>query len=309
MNKYLLFVFFIFCSWIPPSTQAEFVVSYRDAAGAPTKYFDYYTAVLKLALEKTLPDYGDYRMQGIAAFDTERTLYALASDQYANLIVERSYDGVLTESKRLTYIDFPVEGGIVGYRVCFINPAIKQQIKKIQTLAELRRYNIVQGIGWADTAILRHNGFKVLEINNYGSMFKMTTAGRADLFCRGANEILAEYEEFKDLYKLEFDESFVLYYPLPRFFYLHSKNKIAKKRIEAGLKLAYQDGSLKKLWHKYYQASIDFSKLNQRKIFRLENPLLQDLSRDYEQYLFDPVEKATPSLQHQNLRKNTVTTK
>lgn len=300
MNRYLLFAFAVFWSSLSLGTQAEFIVSHRGEEGFPNKYFDYYTALITLALEKTRPDYGDYRLQQLGILDTERTLYALAADQYPNLIMERSYDEASTKSNKLTYINFPVDGGIVGYRVCFINPAVKERISRIKTLAELRHYTIIQGIGWADTQILRHNGFKVLEIENYASLFKMTTAGRADLFCRGANEIMPEYEAFKDTFKLYYDESFVLYYPLPRFFYLNSKSKLAKKRIEAGLKLAYKDGSFKKLWRQHYQPSIDFSKLQQRKLFRLENPLLKKLSQDYLQYFFDPIEAApySPQLHH-----------
>ncbi len=295
MNKYLLFTLAIFWSLLSLGTQAEFIISHRGEEGFPNKYFDYYTALITLALEKTRPDYGDYRMQQLGILDTERTLYALAANQYPNLIMERSYDEASTKSSKLTYINFPVDGGIVGYRVCFINPAVKEKISKVQTLAELRHYTIIQGIGWADTSILRHNGFKVLEIENYASMFKMTTAGRADLFCRGANEIMPEYEVFKDILKLYYDESFILYYPLPRFFYLNSKSKLAKKRIEAGLKLAYQDGSFKKLWRQYYQPSINFAKLDQRKLFRLENPLLKKLPQDYVQYFFDPTEPNLPA--------------
>jgi hypothetical protein len=295
MNKYLLYPLVIFWSLLPLSIQAEFIISHRGEEGFSNKYFDYYTALITLALEKTRSDYGDYRMQRLGILDTERTLYALAADQYPNLIMERSYDEASTTSSKLTYINFPVDGGIVGYRVCFVNPAVKEKISKIKTLAELRHYTIVQGIGWADTLILRHNGFKVLEIDNYASLFKMTTAGRADLFCRGANEIMPEYEVFKDIIKLYYDESFVLYYPLPRFFYLNSKSKLAKKRIEAGLKLAYHDGSFKKLWRQHYQPSIDFAKLNHRKLFRLENPLLKKLPKDYLQYFFNPIEAASYS--------------
>ncbi len=65
-----------------------------------------------------------------------------------------------------------------------------------------------------------------------------------------------------------------------------------------GLKLAYQDGSFKELWRQYYQSSIDFAKLNQRKMFRLENPLLQDLPSGYEQYFFDPTEKVSSPKEH-----------
>lgn len=53
--------------------------------------------------------------------------------------------------------------------------------------------------------------------------------------------------------------------------------------------MAYHDGSLKKLWRKEYGESIEFAKLKQRKIFHLNNPLINNLPTDYQKYLYDPI--------------------
>ena len=156
-------------------------------------------------------------------------------------------------------------------------------------MKDLHRYSIGQGVGWVDSEILRANGLKVIEVSNYESIFKMVIAGRINLFCRGANQLQAEVEEFKSLTNLTYDESFVLVYPLPRFFYLNAKNTVAKERIQTGLQIAFKDGSFKQLWKKHYQSSVDFSKLGQRKHIYLENPLLKNLPPDYKQYFMNPV--------------------
>lgn len=274
-----------------PSSYADFVVSMRAPPSDKSKYQDYFVELVTLALEKTRPEYGDYRLEILPQWSSvhERALSAASQDLYPNLIVEVSYDAKLIASGRLTYIDFPVVGGIVGYRVCFVRSDIKESVKNAKTLDELRQFTFGQGTGWADNEILRFNGFKVVEVVNYENIFKMILAGRVDLFCRGANQLQLEYEEFKDLGNLEYDESFALVYPLPRFFYLNSKNTLAKERIATGLKRLYHDGSFKALWIKHYKSTIEFSNLKKRKLYRLENPLLKDLPPDYQQYFIDPM--------------------
>ena len=64
--------------------------------------------------------------------------------------------------------------------------------------------------------------------------------------------------------------------------------KDAAKRIHDGLLLAYEDGSLRKLWDEYYGASINFSKLRERKIFKLKNPYLEGIDRTFMKYIYDP---------------------
>jgi hypothetical protein len=93
---------------------------------------------------------------------------------------------------------------------------------------------------------------------------------------------------------LDFDRSFVLVYDLPRFFYIHKDNIAAKNRIEKGLQMAFEDGSLKTLWEKYNRESIDYVELANRKVYHLDNPLLKGLKPSYRQYFFNPLTDASP---------------
>jgi ABC-type amino acid transport substrate-binding protein len=271
---------------------SDFIVSYRTPVirNTTSTYHDYYTALLKLALEKTRPTYGDYKMEGVPpSTSLLRSLSDAVDNIYPNLAIEAGYEEKLTDSGMLTYINIPIDGGIFGYRVCFTNAAIKEQLKKVNSVNDLRKYTIAQGVAWVDTEILRANDLTVIEISNFEGIFKMVAAGRIDLFCRGTNQLQDEVKQFKSLTKLTYDESFVLVYPLPRFFYLNAKNTLAKERIQAGLQIAFKDGSFKKLWKKHYQSSVDFSKLDQRKHIYLKNPLLKKLPPDYKQYFMDPL--------------------
>lgn len=271
------------------SASAEMVVSMTAPLSSADTPQLYTIALTKLALEKTRVSYGDFRVQTIPATTRPRSLANLANNVFPNALIETGYDEKLTESGRLAFINFPVDGGIVGYRVCFVSPAIKLAISNNLSLEQLRKYNFGQGANWGDNIILRHNGFKVSEFSSYDGLFKMVAVGRIDFFCRGANEIVSEKNIFADIKNLVMDDSFVLVYPLPRFFYLNSANKLLHERMSVGLKVAYEDGSFARLWREYYKADVNSLKLNQRIVFHLENPLLKNISADYQRYAIDPL--------------------
>ncbi len=291
-------LFFLMIAVLAAQSQAEQIVWHRSPLDFGNNRYVYDIEILRLALEKTRPTYGDYELRGLPATNYARLLHSLIQNTHPNLVLEISYDKKLEQSHGLTFINFPIDLGIIGYRVCFVNPAVKEPIKQAQTLEELKKYTIGQGVGWADIAILRHNGFNVIEVSSYVSLFKMVAGGRFDLLCRGANELMEEFEQYKEIGKLTYDESFVLVYRMPRFFYLNANNPLLKKRIEEGLLIAYNDGSLLELWRKENQLSIDFANMRNRKVFYLDNPMIRDLPRDYAQYFVDPLNMPAQPLTH-----------
>ncbi|MET0356939.1 MAG: hypothetical protein ABW044_09180 [Cellvibrio sp.] len=260
------------------------VVTTRGPASKNDVREHYYIDLLTLTLEKTKSTYGNYKIVKAPAMNQLRDAFAVAQEIYPNYVIDDNYEDKFLDSN-ITYISFPLDFGLTGIRICFVNPKVKEEIKDVEDIAQLKKYSIGQGIGWADVGILRHNGFKVIAMQNYDGIFKMTATGRVDLFCRGVNELPKEYESFKAINNLTYDESFAIIYPLPRFFLINKKNAALKRRIEEGLMTAYRDGSLMRLFQKHHANSIAFAKLDQRKIFKIENPLIKRLPKDYEQYL------------------------
>ena len=61
---------------------------------------------------------------------------------------------------------------------------------------------------------------------------------------------------------------------------------------QLGLRLAWQDGSLKQLWRQHFQPSLAFTQLASRQLFRLSNPRLPGEGSDYSSYLYDPARDA-----------------
>ena len=290
MNKFSVSLMLLL-SGFAVAADAELVVNVRASVAAGNGYQDYYADVIRLALEKTKPKYGSYQIDFLPEWSWfhERVLAAAIRNEYTNILVEVSYDPALTKNNSLSYVPIPVDGGMFGYRVCFVNPAIADEVERAKSVSDLLRFSHAQGVGWADTSILRDNGFKVTEIGNYTSIYKMLVAGRVDFFCRGISQIKPEYDLNKEeLPALIYNRSFIFYYPLPRYFYLNKRNLEAKNRLTEGLSLAFKDGSLERLWRKHNQENVDYLNLKNRKVFVLKNPLLENFPDDYKRYFFPP---------------------
>lgn len=272
------------------ANQDGFVVSLRSPESAEDKRDTYTTALITLILDKTTPTYGDYRITYIPAMTRPRAIYAAEMQMYPNLLIQDNYQEKFTKQGDFQYVNIPTELGLTGTRICFVNPRIKDRVAAVNSLGELKKFSIGQGVGWADSQILRAAGFKVTEMPNYNGLFKMVATGRVDLFCRGVNELLSEYRIFKDIEGLTYDETFALQYPLPRFFLTNKTNKLLLKRIEEGMKIAYKDGSMIALWRQHNDESINFANIKNRKIFKIPNPLLGDLSPEYEKYNYNLIQ-------------------
>ncbi|SFN99054.1 hypothetical protein SAMN05660284_02671 [Formivibrio citricus] len=289
-KRLALFCFFcIHASHVAASeSPAPVVLTHTSAESAADTRQLYNIAALRLALEKTRAEYGDYRLQPAPRMNTARALEEARRGTYPNFMVMTSFQNHLLDAG-LDYARFPVDLGITGFRICFVSPTAKTAASQAKTLDEIRHFSVGQGVGWADVAILRHNQFKVVTVPVYEDLFLRVAANNFDLFCRGINELEAEYDKRRTAIPgLDYDRSFVLSYPLPRFFFSGKGNGKALERVGKGLQMAYKDGSLRKLWREHYQHAINFSKLKQRKIFQLETPNIDRIDFDYRKYFFDP---------------------
>ena len=288
MYKSLYKNIIIFLLLLSVNAQAEFIVTLRSPEYKGDDRENYTIELITLALEKTKNEYGSYKIEYTQPMNVSRSIFSLNTNRYTNYVVELSYQDSLVINNELIYVDIPVDLGVVGYRVCFVNHKIHKIIKNTSSLAELKKYEIAQGVGWADGAILRKNGFNVVEASSYIGIIQLVANNRAPLFCRGANEIKHEYEIYKNTPGLELEQSFAIFYPLPRFYFFNKRNLLAKERIEKGMIAAHKDGSLQALWSKHYLDSIKYAELKQRKIYKIDNPFIKTLNTNYQRYFYDP---------------------
>lgn len=285
-QKCAIFIFSLGLSQAGIATEHITVFSCPGQESSHDIRADYDISLLRLALEKTIATHGPYQLNIYPGVNSTRAFKLIETDKYSNFIAKGSANK--SQLAKFSYANFPVDLGIVGYRVFFVSPFAVKRLKKVQTLDQLKTFSIGQGIGWLDNQILKFHGFDVITASSFEGLFKMVSRGRFDLFPRGSNELLGEYIAHAHINSLLLDEQFILYYPLPRFFFSSKKNKAATQRIEEGLILAYEDHSLQNLWYEKYGASIDFINIKNRTIFKLENPFIKGIDTSYEKYIYTP---------------------
>lgn len=243
----------------------------------------YSTQLLRMALDKTIEEYGPYELKMVDGLSTLRMQQVATANTYNNFFFKASYTDEL--AKHFNYAAYPIEFGIVGYRACFVAPDFLKQSNTVTSLQQLKQYSVGQGVGWIDVDVLKHNQIETVTVSRYSSLFAMINKKRFDFLCRGINEVQLEIEQFKDTAELTLNDSFLLHYPLPRFFFTNKQNLYGMKRVEDGLDIAFNDGSAKALFYSVYRSKIAAVELKNRSVIKLTNPLIQNINTGYEQYL------------------------
>jgi len=273
----------LFCA----NTLAEKTV-YTYLGPGPAEGYD--RQLLRLAFEKTRAEYGPFEIHHSPAMSEARAKKSILDGAYAHPIRSDASHPSIQKDPHLTYVEFPIYFGILGYRVCFVSPDTEKKLEKLSAGDSLKSFIHGQGRGWRDIHILRDNGFKVVVAPTADNLYRMVAANRVDFFCRGTNEVLNEVALYKDVKNVLLDQEIAFFYPFPFFFYTNSSDTETLERIEKGILAAYQDGSMQALWKVHFDESVRFSKLDKRKIFHLENRYTRGIPFSYEQYLYQPAD-------------------
>ena len=235
----------------------------------------YQWEVLRTALEKTQGEWGPYRLVAGDVMTERRQAYELRNAT-GNLTV--MYLGTTPEFEReLVPVRIPVDRNLGGYCVFLVRAGEQARFDAVRTLDDLRQFTYGLGLGWIDVEILRASGFKVVTGSSYDGLFEMLVNRRFDVFLRGAVEILDEYEQRRgELRDLRIEDSLLLYYPLPMYFWFAKTPEGGRlsQRAEAGLRLMLADGSYDEIFDRYQRAKIERLHLKTRKAYRIDNPFL-----------------------------------
>jgi hypothetical protein len=251
--------------------QDRIVYYARGDEGAAETTFPF--QVLKLALSKTGKSYV-LQPSPIGSANSQRAADAMVADgpidvQWvaANLI----YD------QKLSPVPFPIDMGLLGYRVFLIDASRQNEFRQIKTIDDLRKMVALQGAGWADVNVLRRAGLRVRTAPTYVDLFRMTVNGRADYFPRGAYEAYREKIKFADTAPgLEVEDSLVLHYRFSDIFYVKKADRQLHDDLYRGLVAAFEDGSFKALFlsNPDVQAVLANAHLKTRRVIEIDNPFL-----------------------------------
>lgn len=205
----------------------------------------YYEEVLRLALTKTESTYGKTDIQFYPlVMGRERQRALLKSNGGIDVIWSTSNH---VRETQLLAIKVNLLRDLSNYKILLIRKEDKEQFATVKSLSDLRKFKAGTGSHWQDTQVLQKNEMPLMTSWDYEPMFKMLAAKRFDYIIRGSQEIWAEVEQHQGLH-LAAEDTLLIHYDLPVYFFVSPTNLQLAERIKIGLELAEKDGSFKKLF-------------------------------------------------------------
>lgn len=253
----------------------ELVVKYANSLGREDPRQDYFLKLLKLALNNTRSEGGDFRLELHPTKMLQSRAMKLLS-QSGQLTVTWSMTSKQREVQALP-VRIPILKGLLGFRVLMIHEQNKARFSQIKTREQLAVLSAGQGRDWPDTAILRSNQFKVQTAPTHSELFNMLHAKRFDYFPRGVFEAFGELTQQRALNKpFLIDTSMIIYYRSPVYYFVSMDNQPLADRIEKGLRLAIEQGTRDQLLDTFIQGPAKqlLDNIKNSTVIELHNPLL-----------------------------------
>jgi len=257
------------------ASAAPLQLVYPPGQNAGDKRYQYYWDLLTMALNANQPQYGKFSLQAAdQPMSPARAALEIARGNMVNIMVRTTSADL---EKQLLPIRIPLDKGLTGYRMFLIRREQQAQLSQVASLADLAQFSIGQDRQWVDVHILRAAGLQVVEGEGYAGLFRMLQIGRFALFSRGVNEIADELAEQRPhLQELAIEQKLLLYYPLPRYFFVArtAEGERAAQRIEQGLQRLLQSGEFDRRYRNYKKLVLGQLNLKGRRLFRIANPTL-----------------------------------
>ncbi len=204
----------------------------------------YYSRLLELALTKTIPTHGPYKLTFIPVMPiTNRLLREIERGRVDVTWMPYSQN----QRYQLTPIPIRLLKNLSDYRVFLIRSQDQDGFSKVKTLADLRKFKGGIGSHWPDRRVMEENGLPLVLSMSYFNLFKMLKSNRFDYFSRGVYQVRTEVDTHADQ-GITLEKSLFLRYENPVYFYVRSDNIELAARIEKGLKMAIADGSFNELF-------------------------------------------------------------
>ncbi len=229
--------------------------------------------LLELALNKT-PEYGPYHLVRSQEMNQGRALREMARDNRKAVQVANVATTPDREDNMLA-VQIPIDGGLLGYRVCVTTPQMLDRFEGVERLADVRERHIRFGQGrhWPDTRVLEANGLDVVTHTRFETLFEMLDSGRFECFARGVSEVVYDLKLQKDP-RFVVEPTLMFTYTMPSYFFVGSGDYPLAVRIQLGLERSIADGSFVEYLNRYFTEPLEALNLTGRRVFHLGNPWL-----------------------------------
>ena len=177
----------------------------------------------------------------------------------------------------LSPVMFPIDGGLLGYRLFLIDGARQSEFSAVRSLSDLKRFVALQGKGWSDVEVLRKAGVTVRTAADHIHIYRMTLERRGDYFPRAAFEAFTEQGQYVAATPgLAVEKTLILHYPLTLLYYVRRSDHGLHDDIYRGLMAAVADGSYKKLFlsDPSVRAALEQTQFKTRRILDIDNPVM-----------------------------------
>ncbi|MFG6433495.1 hypothetical protein [Roseateles sp. LYH14W] len=247
--------------------------------GATPKRDDYQFALLTLALDKTVKDYGPYQLDRVVrSYSTARLRREINRGEVVNVHagpwrpLETSEDKLPERSLRVHVSLFK---DLLGYRKLLIRRADLERFKGIQHADDLKKLVVGQANGWVDVDIYRHNGYAVNDSPTPASLFDMLARKRIDYIPISITDVDTALKPRPELAgELMLLPDITLHFALPIIFYVNIHELQMAERLEKGLHLARQDGSFERLFQTSFAHELQLIRDGSPRRFMLVNPFV-----------------------------------
>lgn len=253
--------------------------------------YNYQYKLIEILLERTEKKFGPYELKPyMGSMESRRLNREAIKGKMINIMWSDA--GHQDLDSEMIRIPFPILKGLLGYRIFFIKKEEQKKFSKIKKIEDLKKMRLGVGSNWGDIKIYQHNNFNITVGSTYEGLFRMLLSNRFDYFPRGINEIYFEYDALKIKYpQLHIEETILLYFRYPMFFYVSRTDKNLADRLINGLNEMQVDGSFDAFFFNYYRSAITQAGIKNRRVFYLDNPFMpEDLSLKKPELWFMPSE-------------------
>ncbi|WP_323813238.1 hypothetical protein [Cellvibrio sp. NN19] len=254
------------------SNSAPMTVRYYDRGQKDARHA-YKFALIKRILEVTRADFGDYEIVPFSEEPSAKRQALLISEGKILNLLWASPGTVIARADVIT-VPVDILRGLLGYRVCLINPDNFPNTEKLTSINQLQ---IAQGLNWADIDIYKHNGITPKQAPTFEALFDMLAAKRYECLPLGADEIMHTWRHQKNEFPfLVVEPHMLIYYDYPIYLHISKQFPELAERIKTGLEKLQRSGEFDRLFKQYHAKDLALLQLNQRKIFCLKSPYLPE---------------------------------
>lgn len=271
MNRPIAWLFLSLVWALPMALRADVLrVVYPVPESQQDAREAYPLEVLRLALEHSGVD---YRLEsGRTPMQQSRSLRELEAGRSVDIVwTVNSPD----RQASLFRIPFPIDRGLVGWRVLLVRQADIARFGQVTTKQQLAAFTAGQGHDWPDLDILRRNGLPTLASPTYEGLFTMLERYRIDYFPRSLAEVEKEHAQ-RPGRALAVEPSLLLHYHTGLYFFVKPGNRALADAVTSGLQRAVDDGSFQQLFATTYGLLEHDLGLSGRRIIELDNDFPPD---------------------------------